>query len=295
MFSFSYHKQRFFLAGNQQQGQEGESQKGTYNWNNIFQSMDVQLLSQAFSVSRETIKKLQNENDNRGQIIRVKEGLRYLQPRTEREKQEGGSRDAAAAMNGFEETICTMRLRENLISPERADIYTARGGSISTVNRFNLPILRFLQLSAGRASLRPNAMIAPRWTINAHSIMYVTSGSGRLQVVGNSKRAVYDGEIRQGQIFVIPQNFVHMKQAGPQGLEWFAAKTHDNAKTSPLVGKTSVIRAMPIDVLMNSYQLSRDEAESIKYNREEVTILSPQFGSQQQREQGGGSQYWAEA
>ena len=56
----------------------------------------------------------------------------------------------------------------------------------------------------------------------------------------------------------------------------------DNAKTGPLAGKTSVIQAMPEDMLINSYQLSSMEARRIKYNRKEVTILSPQFSQSQQ-------------
>jgi len=55
--------------------------------------------------------------------------------------------------NGMEETICSVRLRENLEDPERADVYTVRGGRIRTLTSFDLPILRHLQLSAKRGYL----------------------------------------------------------------------------------------------------------------------------------------------
>lgn len=212
--------------------------------------------------------------------MRVKNELRVLRPRGQEQEQTG----RFEAANGFEETICTMRLRENLAKPERADVYTARGGSISTLNSLNLPILKYLQLSAGRGNLQRNAMVAPHWNINAHSISYISRGNGHVQIVGNSRRAVYDGEVREGQLLIIPQNFAHVKVAGNQGLEWYTLKTNDNAKTSALVGKTSVLRAMPEDVLINGYQLSREEARRVKYNREEVTILSPQFSESLQEE-----------
>ncbi|KAL3520981.1 hypothetical protein ACH5RR_019130 [Cinchona calisaya] len=283
---------RFFLAGNpqQQQQQEGSWQAGQqqqqqqhqlHQGYNIFRAFDVQILSWAFGINQETAKKLQNENDWRGNIVRVKNKLRLLRPSGQEEQEQTGW-----SSNGFEETICTMRIKENLANPERADIYTARGGTISTLNSLNLPILKYLQLSAGRGNLRPKAMVAPHWGLNSHSISYIASGNGRVQIVGTSQKAVYDGEVRKGQLLIIPQNFAHVKIAGNEGLEWFTVKTNDRAKTSALVGKTSVLRALPEDVLINAYLLSREEARSVKYNREEVTILSPQFESQSESQQG---------
>lgn len=122
-------------------------------------------------------------------------------------------------------------------------------------------------------------MVAPHYNINAHSVIYVIRGNGRLQIVGNSNRPAFDGEVREGQLLVVPQNFAVVKQAGNQGLEWVSFKTNDQAMVSPLAGKTSVLRAMPEEVLMNAYQLSRDEARRLKFNRQEVTILSPRFSS----------------
>ena len=60
----------------------------------------------------------------------------------QRESRRGG-RD-----NGIEETLCTLRLRENIHDPSRADIYNPKAGRISTLNSHNLPVLRWLQLSA---------------------------------------------------------------------------------------------------------------------------------------------------
>ena len=50
--------------------------------------------------------------------------------------------------NGIEETLCTLRLRENIHDPSRADIYNPEAGQISALNSHNLPVLRWLQLSA---------------------------------------------------------------------------------------------------------------------------------------------------
>ncbi|KAK3043117.1 hypothetical protein RJ639_000006, partial [Escallonia herrerae] len=268
---------RFFLAGNQQGRQPGSfgGQEQSIG-NNIFQGFDTEILAEAFGINRETARRLQSENDERGNIVRVENGLRVLRP-TGSEEEEG----RPWRSNGMEETSCSVRIKENIANPGRADVYSARGGRISTINSLNLPILKKLQLSAERGVLYRNAMVAPHWNINAHSVMFVIGGSARVQIVGNARRPAFDGEVREGQFIVIPQNFAVVKQAGNQGFEWISFKTNDLAKTSPLAGRTSVIRAMPEEVLANAYQIPREEARRLKYNREEVTILSPKSTSQE--------------
>ncbi|XP_059627229.1 11S globulin seed storage protein 1-like [Cornus florida] len=246
---------KFFLAGNQQEQQPrslyGQQQRFG---NNIFQAFNVEILAEAFNVDTETARKLHNENDRRGNIVRVERGLQLTRPKFEeeerREERERGR------YNGLEETICSMRLRENIANPELADVYSACGGCISTVNSHNLPILRCLQLSAERGVLYRNALI-----------------------VGNSQRPVFNGQVRAGQLLIVPQNFAVVKKAGDQGFEWISFKTNDFAKTSPLARRTSAIQALPEDVLVHDYQVSRDEAKRLKYNREEVTILSPRLAT----------------
>ncbi|OVA02398.1 11-S seed storage protein [Macleaya cordata] len=278
---------RFYLAGNpQQQGQRQSSYQHSRqteeerSGNNIFSGFDVEMLAEAFGVSTETARNLQSRNDNRGNIVRVENGLRVIMPprREEEEQQE----QHQVRVNGLEETLCSARLVENIADPTRADVYSPRGGRISSLNSQKLPILNYLQLSAERGVLYRNAIMVPHWNLNAHSVIYVTRGSGRIQIVGNYKQPVFDGQVREGQILTIPQNFAVVKQAGNEGLEWVAFKTNDNAMISPLVGKISTLRAMPEDVLMNSYRISRDEARRLKFNREEMVVFAPRSGSQQQ-------------
>lgn len=127
-----------------------------------------------------------------------------------------------------------------------------------------------------------NAIVAPHWNLNAHSIIYIIRGSGRFQVVGNAGKSVFDDQVRQGQLIVVPQNFAIVKKAGEQGLDYIAFKTNDNAMISPLAGRLSAIRAMPEEVLMNSYQISRQEAKSLKFNRDELSVFGPGARSSRQ-------------
>ncbi|KAK4361527.1 hypothetical protein RND71_020479 [Anisodus tanguticus] len=282
----------FFLAGNpnpreqsgsryeeeikgrreQEQGEQPQRRQS----GNLFGGFEQDLLADVFNVDRELVRNLQGREDQRGRIVRA-ERFDVLSPEFEEREEEQSHRPSreregrrGSHPNGLEETICTMRLRENLGRPSRADVYTPRGGRISTLNSHKLPILNFLQLSAERA----NAVMAPHWNMNAHSILYILRGTGRIQVVGDTGNSVFNDEVREGQMLVVPQNFAVVKRAGNQGLEYIAFKTNDQAMTSPLAGRLSAIRAMPEEVLMNSYQISRQDAKSLKYNREEAAVFA---------------------
>ncbi|KAI3990179.1 hypothetical protein MKX01_029157 [Papaver californicum] len=247
--------------------------------NNIFNGFNVETLCEAFGVSTEIARRLQGQDDQRGNIVFVEGGLQAIRPQQGEEEEQQEQRYRST--NGLEETICSMRLKQNIANPTRADVYSEKGGRIATLNSQKLPILNYLQMSAERGVLY-QALLAPH-NLNAHSVIYVTRGSCRCQIVGNRGRQVFNGQLNQGQMLVVPQNFAVVKHAGNEGFEWVSFKTNDNAMTSPLVGKTSVLRAMPAGVLMNAYQISREEANRLKYNRqEEMVILSPGSRSQSQ-------------
>lgn len=101
-------------------------------------------------MDRETARKLRSENDDRGQIVRAERfNIVFPGQGEEEERREGRPWNA----NGFEETFCTAKLRHNIDEPSRADVYTPRGGRISSLNSQKLPILSFLRLSAEKGVL----------------------------------------------------------------------------------------------------------------------------------------------
>ncbi|MCL7045136.1 hypothetical protein MKW94_000287 [Papaver nudicaule] len=99
---------RFQLAGSQQtqtssyqqrQQQQREQTRGQQDIpeNNIFSGFNVETLAEAFGVSTETARKLQGQNDQRGNIVFVEGGLQVIKPRQgeEEEKQEQRYRTTA--------------------------------------------------------------------------------------------------------------------------------------------------------------------------------------------------------
>ncbi|KAM4085241.1 hypothetical protein ACJW30_10G012000 [Castanea mollissima] len=208
------------------------------------------------------------------------------QERERRESRRGGRGRGRGRDNGIEETLCTLRLRENIHDPSRADVYNPQAGRISTLNSHNLPVLRWLQLSAVFGRLQRDAIYVPHWNRNAHSVIYVVKGRAQVQVVDDFGQAVFDDELQQGQILTVPQNFAVVKRASSsEGFEWVAFKTNDNAQISPLAGQNSVLRAIPADVLANAFQLSQEGVSELKSNldQQEITIVRPSRSSSQRK------------
>ncbi|XVE81854.1 hypothetical protein DITRI_Ditri15bG0099500 [Diplodiscus trichospermus] len=299
---------KFFLAGNPQEelvrggrrqsqsrdrtqsrshkGQEEEQEES--NGNNILNGFDNQILQEVFGINSKLVKKLQNHNDNRGAIVKAQRDFQVVSPQSEEEEeeQEGEEQERERRRrgnpNGLEETFCSMKLRHQIDNPSFADIFNPRAGRITTVNSYNLPILQFLQLSAEKGVLYRNAFYAPHWNVNAHSIVYITRGNGRVQVVRENGETVFDDQVEEGQMFVVPQNFAVLKKAGNQGLEWIAFKTDANAMINQIGGRVSAFRSMPLDVLASSYRISREEARRLKESRQEMSVFSPGSSSQHQ-------------
>ncbi|KAF0934129.1 hypothetical protein E2562_022819 [Oryza meyeriana var. granulata] len=298
-------RREFFLAGKprrwQQQLYSYQAEQQSSN-QNIFAGFSLDLLSEALGVSKQTALRLQGLNDRRGAIIRVEHGLQALQPSFQaepvREEQaqaylpteqqqptwsQGGG--ACGQRNGLDEIMCAFKSRKNINNPQSSDIFNPRGGRITRTNSQNFPILNIIQMSATRTVLHNNALLTPHWTVNAHTVMYVTAGQGRIQVVDHRGRSVFDGELHQQQILLIPQNFAVAVKARREGFAWVSFKTNHNAVDSQIAGKASILCALPVDVVANAYRLSREESRRVKFNRgDEVAVFAPRSRQQQYAE-----------
>ncbi|URE26686.1 glutelin, partial [Musa troglodytarum] len=244
----------FLLAGRErlvEQGSQIEVRLQQIKGNNLLSGFELDPLAEALGVDRELVLQASRQSE---QLARERE--------VRQECQEG-----RGCQSNVLEAYCSMKIRQNIGDPSRADYFNPRAGRITTLNSQKLPILRFVQMSAVRALLRPNAIRSPHWNVNAHSIVYALRGYSRVQVVGHRGQTVFVGELRQGQLLVVPQYFAMMFQAQRETFEWVSIKTNDNAMVNHFVGKTSALRGMPVEVLMNSYCISREEAMQLKFNR----------------------------
>lgn len=118
-----------------------------------------------------------------------------------------------------------------------------------------------------------NAIYTPHWSMTDHRIVYVLRGDAQVQIVDNHGNTVFNDRVNRGQMFVIPQFYAVTTRVGNEGFEYVSMKTSGQPMKSPMAGYTSVIRAMPIDVLVNSYRMSPREAQDLKYNRGHQSFL----------------------
>ncbi|KAL0006338.1 hypothetical protein SO802_013899 [Lithocarpus litseifolius] len=121
------------------------------------------------------------------------------------------------------------------------------------------------------------------WVLSEGDESYM--GRAQVQVVDDFGQTVFDDELQQDQILTVPQNFAVVKRASGEGFEWMAFKTNDRAQISPLAGRTSVLRAIPADVLANAFQLRQEDVSELKVNMERQgnTLIRPSKSSSQRR------------
>ena len=62
-------------------------------------------------------------------------------------------------------------------------------------------------------------------------------------------------------------------------------QANGNAQISPLAGQTSVLRAIPANILANAFQLCQEDVSDLKFNlqQQENTIIRPSRSSSQMR------------
>ncbi|KAB8086669.1 hypothetical protein EE612_010116 [Oryza sativa] len=289
-------QKEFLLAGNNNRAQQQQvygSSIEQHSGQNIFSGFGVEMLSEALGINAVAAKRLQSQNDQRGEIIHVKNGLQLLKPTLTQQQEQAQAQDqyqqvqyserqqTSSRWNGLEENFCTIKARINIENPSRADSYNPRAGRITSVNSQKFPILNLIQMSATRVNLYQNAILSPFWNVNAHSLVYMIQGRSRVQVVSNFGKTVFDGVLRPGQLLIIPQHYAVLKKAEREGCQYIAIKTNANAFVSHLAGKNSVFRALPVDVVANAYRISREQARSLKNNRgEEHGAFTPRFQQQ---------------
>ncbi|KAM7520141.1 hypothetical protein LguiB_019103 [Lonicera macranthoides] len=77
----------FYLAGSlPSRGQQSQQARETFQ--NIFCAFDEELMSEAFNVPREVVRKMQQEDEERRIIVNVRQGMRVIRPSKEEEGQE---------------------------------------------------------------------------------------------------------------------------------------------------------------------------------------------------------------
>ncbi|WJX79005.1 Legumin A2, variant 2 [Trifolium repens] len=309
------HEQEFLRYQKQQQQQIKGSRGQENEGNNIFSGFKSDFLEDALNVNKHIVERLQgrDEDEEKGAIVKVEGGLSIMSPperesrhhsgsrqeededeeswqprphkgRREQDEDEdekhsrphhkGGSRRQHDD-NGLEETICTARLHQNIGSSSSPDIYNPQAGRIKTITSLDLPVLRWIQLSAEHGSLHKNAMFVPHYNLNANSILYALKGRAWIQVVNCNGNTVFNGELEAGRALIVPQNMAVAAKSLSDRFTYVSFKTNENAAIARLAGTSSTLSGMPVDVIAATFNMQRNEARQVKSNNPFKFLVPP--------------------
>ncbi|KAK6805324.1 hypothetical protein RDI58_003109 [Solanum bulbocastanum] len=100
------------------------------------------------------------------------------------------------------------------------------GGVLSSVTGKNIALLGEVGLSANRVVLEGGAVLGPIFTVDSSvQLSYITTGNGRVVIVGLSGKVVLDTKVEEGELFFVPKFFpqVYGGLSGGEKSIWEAA------------------------------------------------------------------------
>lgn len=118
-------------------------------------------------------------------------------------------------------------------------------------------------------------MFVPHYNVNANSILYALKGRAWIQVVNCTGNTIFDGELEAGRVLIVPQNFAVAAKSLSDRFSYVAFKTDDRAMINKLVGATSELSGLPVDVIASTFNLERNEARQLKNNMQFRFLVPP--------------------
>lgn len=129
-------------------------------------------------------------------------------------------------------------------------ILSHHGGVSAQITEKNFPVLGDVGLSAELVRLKPNFVLGPSYTADAsYRTVFVTEGSGRVQIVGLNGQQILDSKIEKGQLFVVPKFFSVAHVADGEGMEFFSVVTSSRPIIQQLNGNLSPWKALSSSAL----------------------------------------------
>ncbi|MCO5604255.1 hypothetical protein L7F22_058418 [Adiantum nelumboides] len=157
----------------------------------------------------------------------------------------------------------------------KADLVVKNGGWMSMVTRNKLPMLAHVGMSAVRVNLEPEAMIAPLWSPNAHQIVRVQRGNGKIEVASNNGDRLLHTDLKENDLIVIPKFFPSTIIAGENGLDLIKILTCDSPVASYFAGGNSVYKGIPPQVLAEAFSIDLEEELDIRRRRTKHEVILP--------------------
>ncbi|CAM6089675.1 unnamed protein product [Calypogeia fissa] len=235
----------------------------TEEWGSgILHGFDDELLSHAWDVDPAVVQQIK-ESQKGTVIIKVSEDM-IRAP------------FILQALRGEDESTSIWENYAYNIDKADPDIKVANGGSFRMLNSEKFPILEEIELTAVHLILEPGALFGPMFTLNAHLLVCVTGGTGRIQVVGSESKPLLDTEVTPGSVVLIPRFHPAIVTSGIYGLNVVALATSDWPVFSYLAGKNALDAGVPVEILAASNNVSVELQQKIlDHRRTEKAIFPP--------------------
>ncbi|XP_038879635.1 legumin type B-like [Benincasa hispida] len=152
------------------------------------------------------------------------------------------------------------------------DAVVKGGGSVTVVTDEKFPFIGKSGLTAVLEKLEANAVRSPVYVADPSvQLIYIASGSGRVQIVETFLRKNIDAEVKAGQLVLVPKYFAVGKVAGEEGLECFTIITTTHPLLEELGGDTSIFGTFSPQVFQASFNVT---ARFEKLLRSKITKTS---------------------
>ncbi|GKE46374.1 11S seed storage protein, plant, partial [Tanacetum coccineum] len=162
------------------------------------------------------------------------------------------------------------------IDTTSADVVVKRGGIINSLTEKDFSVLVEMGLSARFVRLESKAILSPSYvTDGSVKAFYVAKGSGQIRVVGNEGKPIFDGEVEEGELMIVPRFSAASVIANEGGIELFIAVTSSKPIFQQLAGNDSVWKALSNVVLRSALNISPELEELFKMKNENILAIIP--------------------
>ncbi|KAG5626799.1 hypothetical protein H5410_012017 [Solanum commersonii] len=212
----------------------------------ILNGFSNEIIAKSFHMTKPEIKNLIKDQSSSNIIIKIKEDTKMPHPCNKNAEH---------------------KLVFNLDSAKHCTVEVKNGGILSTVTCRNLPLLRYIGLSANRVVLEGGALFGPIFTADLSvQLSYVTKGSGHVQIMGPLCKVVLDTKVEEGELFFVPKFFPFVVEADEGGLEFFSVITSSKWEKVNLGSNISVEASL---------NMTSDLTESFKSKIAKDAVIAP--------------------
>ncbi|WCJ38333.1 11S globulin seed storage protein 1 [Euphorbia peplus] len=222
---------------------------------NLLNGFSSDFITDAFNVNSELAMKLQRK-DPRGNTIYLTRGELHFSDVIDSSSPVTNNSRIAKLVDSPKEVLCT-----------------TEAGYFTTIDVHKFPFLESVHFSGSYNLMFKDVMRLPHWE-NTQRILYVVKGEGRIQVADDNGKNVFDDDVNEGRILVVPKFMVMAEKANSERFEYVTFKPNANPISYDVSGRKSVVYGLPLAVVTNAFSITEEEAKKVKFAREETSLAT---------------------